>query len=215
MRADLLRCRFAYVVRHNGIRAAIPSTGRNPGSSNEFMNSIPSMAPPGSPPTVLTLTPTLRSRRVVHSGQCHGIWAAILSTSLPSVLLGSRKKLSVSISTQQTWNLKVPPPRPSKSREVPAVSPGLTIRAWPMGVLGVVLSALHAGALGHTIFSDLGNLLFLAHHRAVHGRQTLRDSVWSMLQDRSLRNLSLTRGLRLANPSELALPPWATRDCTV
>jgi len=46
-------------------------------------------------------------------------------------------------------------------------------------------------------------------------RQTLRDSVWSMLQDRSLRNLSLTRGLRLANPSELALPPWATRDCQI
>ena len=41
------------------------------------------------------------------------------------------------------------------------------------GCSGVVLSALHAGALDHTIFSDLGNLLFLAHHRAVHGRQTL------------------------------------------
>jgi len=79
----------------------------------------------------------------------------------------------------------------------------------------IVLSALLAGpgALGHTIIYifRFGKSTFLAHHRAAP-RQTLRDSVWSMLQDRSLRNLSLTRGLRLANPSELALPPWATRD---
>ena len=67
---------------------------------------------------------------------------AILSTpQVPVSTLGSREKLSVSTSTPQGQTLKVPP-RPSKSRGVhllcaDVMSPGLTIRAWPMGVLGV------------------------------------------------------------------------------
>ena len=126
------------------------------------MNSISALArPPSAPlPITLTLTLTLHSSRVVHSGPYHGIRAAIPSTPLPPVALGSCKKLSVSISAPQSQNLKVPP-RPSKSRGVPAASLGLTIRARPRAVMCVVLPALLAGALSHTTFSELGNLLFL------------------------------------------------------
>ena len=102
--------------------------------------------------------------------------------------------LSLDFDPTLSRNLKVPssrrPSRPSKSRGAPTVSPGLTIRACPIGVLGVVLSALHAGAFRHTIqlYFPIWEIYFFGPP----------DSVWSMLQDLSLRKLSFTRGLRLA-----------------
>ena len=87
-------------------------------------------------------------------GQCHGIGVAILSTSPPPVALGSRKKLSVSISALQSRNGQVPAGKTYRflgglgRRKNSARTRRILARR--KGVLGVVLRALHDDGANHT-----------------------------------------------------------------